>query len=87
MKIILATAFTVFVCTWFTYNPKIVWLQLLASGPIAFTTAGFWMLMGSMGADIMDFAKMSLKTYRNVRGRLRRLVAQLDNQTAAALRA
>jgi hypothetical protein len=37
-------------------------------------------------ADIMDFAKMSLKTYRNARARLRRLIDQLDQQTGAALR-
>jgi hypothetical protein len=37
-------------------------------------------------ADIMEFAKMSLKTYRNARARLRRLVDQLDQQTSAALR-
>lgn len=37
-------------------------------------------------ADIMEFCKMSLKTYRNARARLRRLVDQLDPQTGAALR-
>jgi GPH family glycoside/pentoside/hexuronide:cation symporter len=58
VKIILATAFAVFVGTWFTYNPAIVWLQLLASGPIAFATAGYWMLMGSMGADVMDYDEL-----------------------------
>src|ERR1700752_4908797 len=36
--------------------------------------------------DIMDFAKMSLKTYRNARARLRRLVDKLDQETGAALR-
>jgi hypothetical protein len=37
-------------------------------------------------ADIMDFAKMSLKTYRNARARLRRLADRLDQETGAALR-
>jgi len=37
-------------------------------------------------ADILHFTKMSLKTYRNARARLRRLVEQLDNQTVAPLR-
>ena len=36
-------------------------------------------------ADIMEFAKMSLKTYRNARARLRRLVDQLDSETGAVL--
>jgi GPH family glycoside/pentoside/hexuronide:cation symporter len=58
VKVVLATATVVFFGTWFTYNPSIIWLQLLASGPIAFTTAGFWMLMGSMGADVMDYDEL-----------------------------
>jgi hypothetical protein len=38
-------------------------------------------------ADIMEFGEMSLKTYRNVRGRLRRLVEKLDVQANVSLRA
>lgn len=37
-------------------------------------------------ADIMDFTELSQKTYRNARGRLRRLADQLDHQTGTALR-
>ena len=31
---------------------------MFASGSIAFTGAGFWLLMGSMGADIMDYDEL-----------------------------
>jgi len=44
--------------TWWTYNPALPWLQLLASGSIAAATAGFWMLTASMGADVMDFDEL-----------------------------
>ena len=40
--------------TWWLYDPSFPWLQLFASGSIAFTSAGFYMLNSSMGADIMD---------------------------------
>jgi GPH family glycoside/pentoside/hexuronide:cation symporter len=30
------------------------WLQLFASGLIAFTQGGFWMLYGAMGPDVID---------------------------------
>lgn len=36
-------------------------------------------------ADIMDFAKMSLKTYRNARARLRRLVERLEQEAGETL--
>lgn len=35
-------------------------------------------------ADIMEFAKMSLKTYRNARARLRRIVDRLDQARKAS---
>lgn len=57
-KAILITGFAVFITTWFTYTPSITWLQLFASGPIAFAQAGFWMVMGSTLADVMDFDEL-----------------------------
>ncbi|MEO7931525.1 MAG: MFS transporter [Chthoniobacterales bacterium] len=51
-------AIAVFIGTWWLYTPHIVWLQLLASGSIAFTGVGFWMLMGSIGADVMDYDEL-----------------------------
>jgi len=51
-------AITVFVGTWWLYTPEIVWLQVFASGSIAFIGAGFWTLMGSVGADVMDYDEL-----------------------------
>jgi len=55
---VLITATAVFVATWWLYTPKIVWLQIFASGMIAFTGAGFWTVMGSIGADVMDYDEL-----------------------------
>lgn len=54
MMAVLGTALIVFIGTWWLYTPKIIWLQVFASGSIAFTGAGFWMLIGSIGADVID---------------------------------
>ncbi len=51
-------AILVFIGTWWLYTPEIVWLQMFASGLIAFTGAGFWMLYGSIGADIIDYDEL-----------------------------
>jgi GPH family glycoside/pentoside/hexuronide:cation symporter len=55
---VLATAAVVFVATWWLYNPDIRWLQIFASGLIAFTGAGFWMLDGAIGADVIDYDEL-----------------------------
>jgi GPH family glycoside/pentoside/hexuronide:cation symporter len=55
MAIVLLTTVVVFIGTWWLYTPKLVWLQLFATGFIAFTGAGFWLLDGSMRADILDY--------------------------------
>jgi GPH family glycoside/pentoside/hexuronide:cation symporter len=55
---VLCTAIAVFVGTWWLYTPHIVWLQLFASGAIAFTGVGFWLLIGSIGADVMDYDEL-----------------------------
>lgn len=52
------TGIAVFVATWWLYTPSIHWLQVFASGFIAFTGAGFWMLYGSMGADVIDYDEL-----------------------------
>lgn len=54
MMLVQVSAMAVFAGTWWLYNPEIVWLQVFASGLIAFTSAGFWMLYGSISADVMD---------------------------------
>ncbi len=47
-----------FLGSWFFYNPNIPWLQLFASGSIAFTQGGFWMLYGAIGADVIDYDEL-----------------------------
>ena len=58
MRAVQVSAVAVFISTWFLYHPDIRWLQLLASGGIAFTMAGFWMLYGSMLADVIDYDEL-----------------------------
>jgi glycoside/pentoside/hexuronide:cation symporter, GPH family len=40
--------------SWYLYNPSIPWLQVFASGSMAFAASGLWMLSGSLGADVID---------------------------------
>jgi GPH family glycoside/pentoside/hexuronide:cation symporter len=54
MIVVQFSAIAVFAGTWWLYNPAIAWLQIFASGLIAFTSAGFWVLYGSMTADVID---------------------------------
>lgn len=58
MKCVQISAIAVFIATWWLYTPSVVWLQILASGLIAFTGAGFWMLYGAIGADIIDYDEL-----------------------------
>lgn len=52
-------AYIAYTATWWLYTPVIPWLQVFASGSIAFVCAGFWMLSGSMGADVMDYDELN----------------------------
>ena len=47
-------AIAVSLSSWWLYTPAIDWLQVLYSGFTAFTGAGFWILYGSMTADVID---------------------------------
>jgi len=58
MIIVQLSAIVVFAATWWLYNPAIQWLQVFASGFIAFTSAGFWMLYGSITADVIDYDEL-----------------------------
>ncbi|HLP25630.1 MAG TPA: MFS transporter, partial [Acidobacteriota bacterium] len=58
MMAVQLSAIAVFVATWWLYNPNIRWLQVFASGFIAFTSAGFWMIYSSIQADVMDYDEM-----------------------------
>jgi GPH family glycoside/pentoside/hexuronide:cation symporter len=55
---VLWCAIAVFIATWWLYTPSILWLQMFASGLIAFIGAGYWTIMGSMGADVMDYDEL-----------------------------
>ncbi len=54
LAVVLALAICAFIGDWFFYNPELPWLQLLASGCVAFTGAGFWTIYGSAIADVID---------------------------------
>jgi GPH family glycoside/pentoside/hexuronide:cation symporter len=58
MRCVLASAVAVFVASWWLYTPNIVWLQVFASGFIAFIGAGYWIISGSIGADVMDYDEL-----------------------------
>lgn len=58
VMVILSAAILVFIGTWWFYNPQIRWLQIFASGLIAFTGAGFWMMDGSIRADVIDYDEL-----------------------------
>ncbi|HEY0946560.1 MAG TPA: MFS transporter [Opitutaceae bacterium] len=52
------SAIAVFIGTWWLYTPEIKWLQIFASGSIAFIGAGFYTLDGSIRADVVDFDEL-----------------------------
>jgi glycoside/pentoside/hexuronide:cation symporter, GPH family len=58
MICVMWSAIAVFVASWWLYTPQVVWLQIFASGFIAFTSAGFWMLKDSMTADVVDYDEL-----------------------------
>jgi GPH family glycoside/pentoside/hexuronide:cation symporter len=58
MMIVQFSAMAVFISTWWLYTPEARWLQVFASGLIAFTSAGFWMIYSSIFADVMDYDEM-----------------------------
>jgi GPH family glycoside/pentoside/hexuronide:cation symporter len=55
---VMASAIAAFVACWWLYTPRVVWLQLFATGFVAFTGSGFWMLKDSMTADIVDYDEL-----------------------------
>jgi GPH family glycoside/pentoside/hexuronide:cation symporter len=48
-----------FIGDWFFYNPNLPWLQLFASGGVAFIGAGFWTIYGSSMADVIDHDELA----------------------------
>lgn len=58
MMAVQASAVCVFIASWWLYNPAIPWLQLFATGGIAFTQGGFWSIYGAIGADVIDYDEL-----------------------------
>lgn len=58
MAAVFSVAILVFVATWWLYTPEIRWMQVFASGLIAFTGAGFWTLLYSILADVVDYDEL-----------------------------
>lgn len=58
MGCVLSFAVLVFIASWWLYTPQVVWLQVMASGTIAFIGAGYWTIAGSIGADVMDYDEL-----------------------------
>lgn len=54
MLVVQMAAIAAFVCCWWLYDPALPALQLAASGSISLVASSFWMLMGSIGADVID---------------------------------
>ncbi len=59
MMTVQISAVCVFISTWWLYTPETPWLQIFASGMIAFTQAGFWMMYGAIGADVIDYDELN----------------------------
>jgi GPH family glycoside/pentoside/hexuronide:cation symporter len=58
MICVLWATIAVFLAAWWLYTPAVVWLQIFATGLIAFTGAGFWVLKDSMTADVVDYDEL-----------------------------
>ncbi len=56
---VLSLAICAFIGDWFFYNPELPWLQVFASGCVAFTGAGFWTIYGSTLADVIDHDELA----------------------------
>lgn len=55
---VLVLAIGAFIGDWWLYDPEMPALQLLATGFVAFTGAGFWILYGSTIGDIVDYDEL-----------------------------
>ncbi|HEY9068184.1 MAG TPA: MFS transporter [Burkholderiaceae bacterium] len=54
MIAVLFSAIAAFIGDWWFYDPAHPWMQLLATGCVAFTGAGFWTIYGAMIPDVVD---------------------------------
>jgi GPH family glycoside/pentoside/hexuronide:cation symporter len=58
LAVVFTLAIAAFVGDWWFYDPRHPALQLLACGCVAFTGAGFWILISSVIADVVDYDEL-----------------------------
>jgi GPH family glycoside/pentoside/hexuronide:cation symporter len=58
LAMVLVLAICAFIGDWWLYDPQMPVLQLFATGFVAFTGAGFWILYGSTLGDIVDYDEL-----------------------------
>ena len=58
MMIVQAIAIVGSLSSWWLYTPSLQWLQVFYTGITAFTGAGFWILYGSITADVIDYDEL-----------------------------
>ncbi len=58
LAIVFTLAIAAFIGDWWFYDPQHPALQLLACGCVAFTGAGFWILISSVIADVIDYDEL-----------------------------
>ncbi|MBK1878341.1 MFS transporter [Pelagicoccus mobilis] len=58
MALVLIMAIMAFIGDWWLYNPNLPWLQIFATGFVAFTGAGFWTLYNSLLPDVIDYDEL-----------------------------
>jgi len=56
---VLCLGVAAFIGDWFFYDPELPWLQVFASGCVAFIGAGFWTIYGSAMADVIDHDELA----------------------------
>ena len=58
LAVVFTLAIAAFIGDWWFYDPRHPYLQLLACGCVAFTGAGFWILISSVIADVIDYDEL-----------------------------
>jgi glycoside/pentoside/hexuronide:cation symporter, GPH family len=58
LVVVFALAIAAFIGDWWFYDPRHPYLQLLACGCVAFTGAGFWILISSVAGDVVDYDEL-----------------------------
>ena len=58
LAVVFTLAIAAFIGDWWFYDPQHPILQLLACGCVAFTGAGFWILISSVIADVIDYDEL-----------------------------